>query len=413
MNTVLIVGDYNRSDFLYPAKMFHQQIRFYFIEHLNEKCINNKEALQYGKVIFWKDFSDAYDLIEKIAPSCIVFYFLEAYNHVALNVAARMKGIPTYHLEHGVRFFVEEANFNYNPPQPLLKKILSDPIRLISGAFDRQRNKRFYSNTTKRSEGKAKECLEDFYKIRSTHGILDTFKKVRNHLRWPDEYISFSPLVFEYHQAIEDLPQDYPVRFIGIPAFDHFAQWKNLVTVDSGVLFIDQPMHEQNFKGWTETSKKEFLFQLSSLINSLGRKLFIKPHPWNEKSLYRDILSDENVILVDNDWSNIINRIDTVVNFSSTLLIPFMAMQQICCFTMEMHPDNRTKPYSYFFLDSGACHAVYSFQELKGNLTDRKVWHEKQKLAKENFIDKYMFRFDGKSSERFINIIRSGKTITG
>lgn len=404
---IILVGDYTREDFLFVAKLLKAEADFFFIEFLNKKELVSWKHREYGKEIFWKDFSDAFDLLEKIQPSCIVFYFLEAYNHVALNVAARMKGISTYHLEHGVRFFVEGARFNYDTPQPLLKKILSNPVVFASDAFDRLKNKRFYNNTLQRSEGKAKECLEEFYKIRSTHGILDTFKKARNELRWPGEYISFSPLVFEYHKSIEYLPENYPVHVIGIPAFDHFAQWKNLEAVSNGVLFIDQPLHEQNLMGWTEAFKKEFLSQLSYVVNRSGRKLFIKPHPWNDKGLYQNILNDANTIVVDNDWNNIIHQLDTVLGFSSTLLMPFMAMEQICCFAMEMHPIKGAKAYSYFFLDSGACNAVHSFEELEGNLSDSKCWHEKQKLMKKNFIDKYMFRFDGKSSERLKDILLS------
>jgi hypothetical protein len=412
MNRILIVGDYNRSDFLYPAKLFDKRIGVYFIEHLNSKYVESKEVLQYGKVIFWKDFSDAYDLLDKIAPCSIVFYFLEAYNHVALNVAARMKGIPTYHLEHGVRFFFEgTANFNYDTPKPLLKKLLSDPFGFTSDAVDKFKNKRFYNNTLQKSKGKARECLHEFYKIRSTHSSLDTFKRVRNDLRWPNEYISFSPLVFEYHKAIEGLPPEYPVHFIGIPAFDHFAQWKNLEATGNGVLFVDQPLHELELMGWTSAYKRDFLSRLSTIVNALGRKLMIKPHPWNDKTLYEDILSNANVTIIENIWNRVIGETDTVIGFSSTLLMPFMAMQQVCCFTMEMHPQKGTKPYSYFFLDSGACHAVHSFEESKMKLEERITWHEKQKLMKENFIDKYMFRFDGKSSERLMNILLSKQSV--
>lgn len=402
---IILVGDYSREDRLHVAKLLKDKADFYFIEFLNKKEVFSWKHREYGREIFWKDFSDAYDLLERIGPSRIVFYFLEAYNHVALNVAARTKGIPTYHLEHGVRFFVEGAVFNYDTPKPLLKRLLSDPVRFISNGIDRFKNKRFYDNTLQKSDGEARACLEEFYKIRSTHGILDTFKKVRNTLRWPDEYISFSPLIFEFHKASENLPEDYPVHFIGIPAFDQFAQWKNLQEVGNAVLFIDQPMYEQKLMGWTSAYKKEFLSRLSTIVNDLGRKLIIKPHPWNDKSVYDAILSNSDVVIVENDWSNVVDKIDTVIGFSSTLLVPFIAMQQLCCFTMEMHPQKGTKPFSYFFLGSGACHAVQSFEELNENLAERKTWHEKQKLAKENFVDEYMFRFDGKSSERLIGIL--------
>ena len=39
---ILLVGDYNRSDFIFVAKQLKGEAKFYFIEYLNEKNLINK-----------------------------------------------------------------------------------------------------------------------------------------------------------------------------------------------------------------------------------------------------------------------------------------------------------------------------------------------------------------------------------
>ncbi|HEX2535871.1 MAG TPA: hypothetical protein VHK69_19145, partial [Chitinophagaceae bacterium] len=99
----LLVGDYNRNDFLEISRQL-KEVDFYFIEHINAGAITNKEAGKSGTILFWKDFKSAFDLLDQVRPDKVLFYFIESFNHVALNAACKIKGVPTYHLEHGLRF---------------------------------------------------------------------------------------------------------------------------------------------------------------------------------------------------------------------------------------------------------------------------------------------------------------------
>jgi hypothetical protein len=410
---IVIVGDYNRSDFLLVARLIYKEADVYFIEYLNESYLTSNECLKYGDVLYWKNFSDAYDLLEKIKPDKIIFYFLETYNHVALNVACKVKQVPTYHLEHGLRFslsFYKAVNNKFKESiksTPGYLKYVSkfNELANIRVIYDKYRNRQFFKRTQFKSPLAENHFLGEFFKIRSQNIIFDTFQQLKSSLRLPDSYISFSPIIFNYHKVLENLPDAYPVSFIGIPQFDPFFQWRHLSNAGNHILFIDQPFHEQQIYGWTRKDKELFLTELAHRAKILNRKLYIKPHPYNEQDFYSKVLSTESVELVIDEWEKVVPEINTVLGFSSALLLPFMAMDHIACFTLEIHPQKIQEPYSQFLLDSEACHAASSFDDLFQKLNEREYWYIEQSNHKELFIEKYMYKFDGEASKRLKSIL--------
>jgi len=312
--------------------------------------------------------------------------------------------VPTYHLEHGLRFktgiHYKQRNF-WARASDSIKKIIQ-----LRSLYDRYANKIFFWNTAKNSQREAKEFLLKYYSIRKRNSINTTFAKIKNPLRLPDRYISFSPLIFDYHKEMENLPDHYPVDYIGIPSFDRFAKWKKILnSPGENILFIDQPLYEKRLQGWTLEYKKEFLTDLIAITRSRQIKLYIKPHPLNNRSVYKDLREDVIVIEAEEGWEGVIPDISTVLGFSSTLLMPFMAMDHITCFAMEIHPQKNGHSYSDFLVRSGACHVVNDFENLQEKLQDHGIWHQKQKEHKSYFIENWMYCFDGKSSERLRKVL--------
>lgn len=403
---ILLVGDYNRSDFIYIAKELNNKVEFFFIEYLNKKHLTNKECLTYGEVLYWKNYESAYDLIEKIKPSKVVFYFIETYNHVALNVACKVKKVPTFHLEHGLRFpvsfykMINAASSNSNKNKSMLTFFSK-----LSDLGDKYKSRKFFQNTVALSPKPESTFLKEFYAVRSQNTIFDTFQKLKSPLRLPDAYISFSPMIFKYHKEMEELPEGFPVQYTGIPSFDKFFPGKEIMNTGENMLFIDQPFAENFFFGWTPEYRSWFLNKLADCASSLQKKMYIKPHPWNEKNSYNKIASSKDILIVNDGLEEMIPDVNTVLGFSSTLLLPFMAMNHICCFTMEMHPAPGKILQSQFFLEAGPCNAVDSFYDLTLKLGERDKWHAQQKKFKEQFIQNWMYKFDGKSTERLRNIL--------
>lgn len=405
---ILLVGDYNRTDFLLFAKLLHKEIDFYFIEFLNKRELTNSECLKYGKVLYWKNYKSAYQLLDVLQPSKIVFYFIESFNHVALNVACKVKGVPTYHLEHGLRFTLAfYKSFNKSIAKPTKETSFVNRLSVLRDIYDKFRNRQFFQKTVSESPAKESNFLNDFFKVRKENGVFDTFQLVKNNLRLPDQYISFSPLIFNFHKELENLSDSYPVHFIGIPQFDHFAALKQLAGKGENLLFIDQPLHEQAVYGWTSIEKQKLLKGLLQIAIHLKKKLYIKPHPLNDLSAYNEINDNACVAIIEGQWDEVIKEVNTVLGFSSTLLLPFIAMHSINCYLLEMHPERGEEPYSQFLLNSGACHAAFSFEDLEEKMKNWNDWNVEQMQYKDQFIQDYMYKFDGKSSDRLKSILLS------
>ena len=402
---ILLVGDYNRDDFLYVAKFLHKEIDFYFIEHISQNYVTNSGCFRYGNVLFWKDFCDAYELLDQIRPDKVVFYFIESYCHVALNVACGVKSVPTFHLEHGVRYPLVHYEMILQSKPPIKRPAGFYGTRLRE-FFDRYKSRRFFRHTQKNSPDSERAFLRQYFGVRSRHSIHETYKKLKSKYRLADTYISFSPEIFNFHKELEDLPDDYPVKHIGIPMFDKFFAWRHLLDSGENILLIDQPLWELGLFGWTKTYRAFFLENLQQIALSMNKKLHIKPHPLNDLSLYEPIKKAGDVQIMEaEDWESVVPDINTVLGISSTLLMPFLGMDHVCCFTMEMQPAQVEFQGSQFYVKSGVCDPVISFDELRQKMNKRRTWHQKQQASKEHFIHKWMYRFDGNCSKRLKEIL--------
>lgn len=403
--TIILVGDYNRNDFNYIAKELRGEIDFYFLEYLNPGRIKNKDVYTMGTPIFWKDFHDACEMIEKIKPEKVLFYFIETYNHVALNVACKVKKIPTFHIDHGLRLsldFYEELN-QITPDQRGGHKDFKDYINISKEFIDRIKNRRFFFKTLKHIPTPEAKFLKEYYKIRRENNIFETFKKVNSEYRLADSYISFSPKVFESYVQMDHLPSNYPVNFIGVPVFDDLANFsKNNSSSGKNLLFIDQPMAERNVPGWTLDFKEKFLDNLVSLSEKLGIDIYIKPHPLNDLHSYETIKKSNRISIISGFTDNLLKNIGIILSFSSTLLMPFMAMDEKVVFIFELKStgNNNTSPFTKYFKQLGPVDVIYNFEDLKGKIRESDTYLEKQKKLKGDFTKKWLYKFDGQSTNR-------------
>jgi hypothetical protein len=214
-------------------------------------------------------------------------------------------------------------------------------------------------------------------------------------------------MVFKYHQVHESLRADYPVECIGVPNFDVFYPFQSIQPLSADVLFIDQPFLEQHRYGWTKQIKKDMLKSLSRLALKYDRRLYIKPHPSSFMDVFVAIEKEDHIIILRNEaWSEIIPLIKTVLGFHSTLMIPFIALKHICCISMNIHPDIDVAILPSV-LESDAITKVNSLEELEKCFAELNSILEKQLQHKDEFVHQWLYKFDGKSSERLKNILLS------
>ena len=403
---ILVIGDFNRNDFLLPFAVAKDSVSLYFLEYLSKDQIINSTYKKYGKAIFWKDFTSAYDLLEKIKPAKVFFYFIESYNHVAINAACKEAGIPTYHLEHGVRnyeVYHRVSKEKNKTKTPFTKRL--NPVTISR----KYKNRRFFNNTLKKSSQSLKSALQDFYEVRSAHSIVDAFKINTSRYRIADHYISFSPEIFKFHQINDHLPEDYPVTYVGVPGFDRFADLNATSEINNNLLFIDQPMPEIGELGWDQDYRKQLISQINNaILVPLKMKMFIKTHPlsdlkvWNQIARYN---SQIELITDEEEFEKLITKNRIVLGFNSTLLLPLIALKHTVSFSWVSHPKQGNQ--SQFLTDSNAIDPVDSVESLLIKLENLDLVWKKQSEHKLAFTQKWLYAFDGKASERLTKLILS------
>lgn len=384
----------------------HKDFNIYFLEFTSKREIKTTYYREYGKVLFWSDFNNAFHLLDNIKPSTVLFYFIETYNHVALNVTCKYKSIPTFHLEHGIRNY-EMLRVNINSIINQKRLNLFNNLSKIKNLKSRIKGRKFFQRTVNELPIEYSEFLKEYFRVRSTNSIFDTFKKVNNKLRLADVYISFSSKIFEFHQKSDHLSEGYPVRFIGIPSFDFIAKEKFINRDANDILFIDNAFESQNIFGWDMDNKIKFLSQLENFAKKNNRKLWVKPHPYSIKSVYNNLKKNENVYIIENeqDFLKSIHQSKVIIGYFSTLLMPLMALQHTICFSLEMHPEIFENKPSMFLVETRAINKVESWLELEEAFTRLDDIYLRQLINKDLFVDQWMYKFDGKSSDRLKKIL--------
>ncbi len=404
--TVIIVGDYNRTDFLYIAQIIHQYYDIYFLEYTHKAEITSEQYKEYGQSVFWGQYKNALAMIDQIKPNMVLFYFIESFNHVALNVACKFAGVKTFHIEHGIRNYeVLEANLNQIIENE--KPSIGSFVNKLNNLKSRIKNRLFFQRTVRALPKPYKCFLEQYFQVRSSKSVFETFKEINNPLRVADTYISFSPKIFEFHQKSDYLPQGYPVHFIGCPSFDYLAEVIDGQSGGTNILFIDNAFETQHLFGWDESNKIKFLSQLVNFAVAHNKQLYIKPHPYTVPKVYEAAKQNKRVTFIGSHKSFIESIIDTqvVIGFYSTLLMPLMALKNTVCFSLEMHPLKLKKEPSAFLVNTGATKRIATWEELKNAFDQLDQIHNDQKQVKNKFLKNWLYKFDGQSTERLKSVL--------
>lgn len=404
---IIIVGDYSREDFLFVAKQLLGYFNFYFLEYADQGEIKSNYYSSYGKAIFWKDFSSSFDLVDKIKPKAVLFYFIETYNHVALNVTCKHLGIKTFHLEHGVRNYkIQELIFNSKKNETVAQP--GNRFKKVSNLYSKIKTRFFFYNTLLKLPTQYSRFLKGYYKIRSKKDIFETFSLVKDQLRVADHYISFSPKIFEFHQKADHLDCGKKVSFTGVPSFDFLSNLKK-VSDCNDILFIDNAFESQALFGWNDTYKLEFLKALSEFANSVNKPLWIKTHPYSNSEVYDICRNSYGIKVIDQqeEFNEALKKSSVIIGFYSTLLMALMALDHTVCFSLEMHPEKSNYELSSFLVETGATMKINNWEELKKCMDNIESIYHYQTRFKKKFISEWLYKFDGMASERLKNILLS------
>jgi hypothetical protein len=404
---LLIVGDYKRKDHLDLFLKSRDDFNFYFIEYASDKEVDTHHHLEYGQVLYWKDFAHSFDLLDKIRPVKVLFFFIESYYHIVLNLTCKATGIPSYHIDHGIR----DINVNVRlAPYYKARRGASHLYRNLTKFKQlkhRLQTRLFLVRSLKRLPAEYAGFAKMYMQIRRRNTYYDTYKVINSPLRIADAYISFSPKTFETHKIVDALPENTINYFIGIPTFDSLANILADATTGKAIIFIDQGFVDEGTLGWDISKYRTLVTSLSTVCSNHGYKIFVKPHPKQVKGTSKFWEQIHNATLIDNkELVVILPSIRLIIGFYSTYLLPLIALPFTTVATLENHPIGKID-VSKSFIEAGVAHPIYDLEELNSILTNVEELHQKQLPNKAKFTEEWMYKFDGKAGERLRDILLS------
>jgi hypothetical protein len=404
--TILFLGiDLNRNDLLKNFTLLKNRASCFFLENFSPLEVSGSMAGEIGKIIYWKDFSDAFELIESIKPDKIVYALIDNYYHFALFFAARQNNIPIFYIDHGIRFEEEiEQVYGMYHKKGLAFSINKSYPKAALGYYKH----RFFRKTVKKLPKAEGKILKKLFIDRT---ILDygPFMIKDGHYLQPDDFIIYSEETWKYHKFLFGFTSRKPrIQFTGIPALDEFTELGKVPFGHKkpGVLYIDQPLHEQNLLGWKRESKIEHLRMLASIVHEQGYKLYVKPHPWNE-TLYDEAMAEskEFEVLNEMDFTFIQNNIRVVIGYNSTLLLGFCALENFLTICITDHPVIFTPNLSQGIVKYHVAVEVKNINEL-GNVLKYPANYMKDKTDHlKEFHSGMMFSFDGMALKRTLDYL--------
>ncbi|WP_114781668.1 polysialyltransferase family glycosyltransferase [Botryobacter ruber] len=400
---ILFIGDYCRMDYLLLLKEAKDSCDFRFLFFSSPTEEQHKAYQKYGQAVYWSDYRSAQTLLSALAPDKVLFLYIDTYHALVLNIACKNAGIPTFHLEHGMRAdYAIGYNVSNSPElhQKSFRKI-RNLAKLLLNLRSRIKARLFLQNSIRGFSAEDAAFVKEFISIRSKHNYLETFIRLPSKKRTTDYYISFSPKVFQVHQQYDQLSPDHKVFFIGVPYFDKLAHIKP-ATPQKIILFIDQPLAEHHLLQWTTTFKKAFVKKLAKIVTAHRFNLLVKPHPVQDLALWENVTGVE--LVDDEKIRKLCSSVSLVMSFYSTYLMPFAAMPHTTLITFENHPAgklNVSKP----FIEAGVSYPVYNLNELNWALEHIDKLHQQQLSNKPKFTEDWLYKFDGKSGERLRDIL--------
>ncbi len=381
---------------------------FRFLHFSTEAEEKNKDYRWYGEAIYWKDYSNAYEMLQKIKPTKVVFLFIDTFYQAAVNVACKELSIPTYHLEHGLLAdyaIAFDSNLCPPPATPFMQRAKEELLK-VGELYARVKSRLFLNNTIKCSSHENAEFLRQFIRTRRKNNSLTTFRKLKSPKRFAENYISFSPKIFKVHQDHEALPSNKRVYFIGVPYFDQLAGTKS-TKIERAILLIDQPLAEQGLLQWVSDGKVSFVETFLKVCSHHNYRIYVKPHPKQDIKPWQNAEREGLCVIIDAlELKRLAPTIPIVLGFYSTLLMPFASFEHTTLVTYENHPAGKylvSKP----FVEAGVAHPIYNLEELHEVLQDVETLHQKQLPNKAKFTEEWMYKFDGKAGERLRNILLS------
>jgi hypothetical protein len=320
---------------------------------------------------------------------------------VALNVAARRAGIPTFGLEHGLRY-PEEVQVAYGVRKSAV--IHQSNWRSTHGIAQRLDTLRFYLSVLPLCSAAEKVTLLQFLYRRSVQDMTVALHRFPFELRFPDWYINYSAANASYLMERDGVPLSR-FKLIGNPALDEFFD----PTIDDAhvpkekfYLLIDSPLVEVASIGMPGPVKRAFLEKLNAFAKSRGAKLYVKLHPYSYIYDHSDsyLPADDNIIYGRAvRVGPLLRQAQGCFGIMSTLVTVVPCLNRCIVFQLP------NQPFQEDFIGRGMAGGLPFHEFQPQDIDFDRVKPDPTALAA--YVEHYLYKADGKATERLRDLLMS------
>ncbi len=396
---MLLCWGYHRRGWVAPFEQLRDSFDFQYLFHLSK---HEEEGVCTDRPRhYWDEFRDAHEILERIRPDRIVFMSLTGLRPIALNMAARRRGVATFILQHG--YFRSLDNY-LMVPKPT--KAAATPTRVSSSTALQAIRFTLRSNL-------AREPLDT---IRSIAMVLTAARtnphqsqfRFRFRGRIPDWYITYSEFTGEVHRQLDGAGGASIVP-VGIPEFDpifrHLAE--TTAKPQREVLLIDSPNAENRWGvAWTTVERKvRFLQDLAERLQERGYRLTVKLHPETYDATWLPDHPNTRYVR-DDEVGPLIERSAACLGFDSTLVIPAIIARPTMLF--ELSGSTLTDEAE----ELGVAIVVNALECTDGQLSALLEQPKRSLDEVQRFAERFAHATDGRATERLGDALRLPRAVS-
>ena len=391
--TVLLCWGYHRSSWIEPFERLKDVFRFAYIFYRNRE--EEEERYTDDPVLYWQDYSNAQQILDAVRPDKIVFMSLTSGYPIALNMAARQRGIDTYILQHGIHSSYADE-MAANAQTTVLRKEGSTPASPA-----RSSSMGFLARTMRAGDVYSVPRMALFFLLMHRWGYFVACRYVRFAQRMPTGYICFTERnALIYRELDHARPEQ--IYLIGIPEYDRFFATSRSGEGTGGApyyLLIDQPLVENSW-GTPSVSREDmirFYRKLMAYCKAQSATLKIKLHPESYSCGW--LPEDEGAEWIrEADVVDLIRGAKACFGMFSTLVLPAAVLKPLCLFNAK--PSSMVNDLSH----RGLALVLDFFTFEPSDIRFHKIHSSGADFSR--FVQDYFYKMDGRSGERLAEVLR-------
>lgn len=405
---VLMCWGYHRQGWVRPFERLADSVEFQYVFYITPP--EHQVLYTKSRILYWGDFKSADALLDETRPDKVGFMGVSSGYPLALNIAARRRGVPTFVLQHGWMLGYDHLRAHHKSSARARTKNTEGQFRALSLGQEGG-NRRTLAFMLRSLRGR--DCLQLpslalhvlALRLEGPHFAAKYFPFAGC---FPDTYVCHTSANAALYCDLDPSAKERVV-VIGNPEFDEFFSSLDVAGPKGGrgedyFLLLDSPNAEN---AWGVSlvpveEKVQFYCRLAKYATSRGAILRVKLHP---EDYGRDWLPQQSGI----EWIREASLPDLIRNargcfgFSSTLILPAVAINRVVLFSLRERGGGEHPDLARDLVELGVAKEVplsgwdeqaISFDGLEPGAGR---W--------DTFVDRYLYKPDGRATERLLEFL--------